>query len=66
MRTTHQYPADPAIAHPLRVALASYRTPTASRARLLAHLGRIETEINAALAIARPPALLRRIPGGAQ
>ena len=60
---------DPAIAHRLRVALASYRTPTASRARLLAHLGRIEVEINAALDIAKTsavPAVLRRVPGAAQ
>ena len=56
---------EPIVAHQLRVTLASYRTPTASRARLLAHLAKAEAEINAALGIAKGssvPAVLRRIP----
>ena len=67
-----QYPAappglerlEPTVARAVSNALASYRLPTASRARLLAHLNRIEAEIDAALAIAKgvsPPALLRRL-----
>ena len=68
-----QYPQDPAalshlepvVAHELRVALTSYRTPTAAKARLLAHLAKAESEIKAALGIASQahlPAVLRRIP----
>lgn len=70
-----QYPADPPglellepmIAHTLRRALSSYRTPTAARARLLNHLGRVAGEIEAALALAKTGAgPLRRVTGGTQ
>ena len=56
---------EPTIAHTLRCALASYRTPTATRARMLAHLGRASAEIEAALALAKTGAV-RRVAGGAR
>jgi hypothetical protein len=71
-----QYPTDPAgleflepmVAHTLRRALSSYRTPTAARARLLNYIGKATSEIEQALALAKTGTIgpMRRITGGTQ
>lgn len=66
-----QYPGlellEPMIAHSLRRALSSFRTPTAARARLLNHIARAAGEIEAAVALAKTVTTgpLHRIAGGA-
>lgn len=71
-----QYPGDapgleflePMVAHTLRRALSSYRTPTAARARLLNYIGKAASEIEQALTLASTGAAgpLRRVTGGTQ